>query len=178
MLWPKMHIMKFLRSVQNVVILNCLINVIPSLCAVTAFNCVQKAFPFWKFIAYLSCYLNAHSCSRSHCKLLMLHTFEYCISGEWDKISKNGKKQRAWYALWAAFWVYAETVCKAVVIIILRHNYHQIWQKSVKIWAFKVSIWIATSVRHISSHLVIVYCFSRVGQTQEGDRWGFVYTLG
>ena len=33
----------------------------------------------------------------------MLHTFEYDIFGEWDKIVKSGKKQSAWYALWAVF---------------------------------------------------------------------------
>ena len=80
---------------------------------------------------------------------------------------------------WEHFlWVCTEAVCMAIFITILKHNYHQICQKSVKVWAFKVSIWIAASVRHISSRLVIVYCFSRIGQIQERDRWGFVCTLG
>lgn len=75
--------------------MNCLINVIPSFCAATVFNHAQKAFPFWKFIAYLSYYLNDQSCSRSHCKLLMLHTFEYHIFVECNKVLTNGKRQSA-----------------------------------------------------------------------------------
>lgn len=33
----------------------------------------------------------------------MLHAFEYHIFGEWDKMLRSGKKQSAWYALWAVF---------------------------------------------------------------------------
>lgn len=94
-------VIKFFRIVQNIMIMNCLINVIPSFCAVTLFNHAQKAFPFWKCMAFLSCYLNDHSCSRSHCKLLMLHTFEYHIFVECKNILTTGKRQRTWYALWA-----------------------------------------------------------------------------
>lgn len=52
--WSELHMIKFLGRAQNVTILTSVTNIITSFYAVTVFNHIQKAIPFWKCIACLS----------------------------------------------------------------------------------------------------------------------------
>lgn len=54
MFWPQLHRIEFLRRAQNVIILASTTNIITCLYAVSVFNYIQKAIPFWKCTACLS----------------------------------------------------------------------------------------------------------------------------